>query len=110
MRYSLRIPRTTDNIAIIGKSIAVLLSLATILISGYFILLIPFSTYALGLYLFAKKTALKGKLMIWSLPYEMKSWDQAAIDSSRLSIIAASSTLMANATMIILSFSIYQAR
>lgn len=109
MRHSLRIPRITDNIAIVGKLLAILLSLPTIFASGSALLLIPFFLYVLGSYLFAKKTALKGKFMIWSLPYDMASWDQRAIDSSRTSILAALSTFMANTIMIILSFHIYQA-
>lgn len=110
LRYAYRTPRITDNIAIIGKASATFLALAVLIFSGNVAILLSTIFHGAGLHLFAKKTALKGKLFVWSTPYEMKSWEQRSIDSSRTSVLAAFCTLLANATMIIVGVYLYRNR
>lgn len=108
LRYSGLLPRIIDNVSILGKILATFLSLLVLVLSGNMLFLASTLLHALSLYFFSKKTALKGKLFVWATPYDMPSWDQRSLDSSRTSIISASSTLIANVMMLAVGVYLYR--
>lgn len=101
--------RVVDNTAIVGKSIAVILSIiATVITTNPFHLMAS-TLYVLALFLFTRNVLRKGRFKLFD-PYAMDSWDIAAIEESKLSILSSSFTILANVIMIVTSFNLYMDR
>lgn len=99
--------RVKDNLALIGKVSASLLSLSAVIITLAPIFLIPLPFYLLTTYFWAVKMGRKGRIFVWNRPYELKDWEQRTINESSPGVYSALCASLANVSMIVLAFNFY---
>jgi len=104
----LKATRSSDNTALVAKIVATPLASVVAIVAMRPLFLVPLCLYCASTYFFYVKTKMKGKPFVWGKPYEMKSWDQEAINTSAVGYGSALCTLAANISMVGFAFLLHE--